>query len=302
MTAHPSLHPLATRRKGLEMFVVKKYSKSGRDNTILEKWPDGVQYSFSVAEALKLTEAILTGNEKKLEMFLNGVSPEGKSAPCAHDGWRFPLTMPLDSRILVGGFGKTHGPRQEMTKRGSLPAWFFKGTDASLLLNGEEIERTSAARQICEEGEIVLLYYINNKHKPIYIGYTFGNDVTDIATARETPAKLGRAKLYSTPLCHCLFVGPPPNLLRGEVSLYRKDKRLGYFPLHTGIDELVCSIDDLTSDLFSTAPMLIPGVLHLVFIGCPMNTYDAHLEVHEGDQISIEFETHKVLITNRFKK
>ncbi|WP_218064175.1 hypothetical protein [Nguyenibacter vanlangensis] len=245
-----------------------------------------------------LIQSSIAGNTERLAVsILEGASVENRR-PKEFFHWRTPFEMHAQNRVIVGGFGKTHGSRNADVSAADAPAWFFKGTDAQLLLNGEAIKGVGRAAQICEEAEIILVYSTDGSGVAQYAGFMFGNDVTDIVTARGQPSKLGRAKLYPTPVHPELFLGPPPARVTGRVSCYRGGQLMGDFHVETGTDELVWPVEELIMGLLSNAPMAVPGTIHMIFMGCPMNSYDKGIPLAPKDEVVIEFPDYDVRISN----
>ncbi|MCV9877498.1 hypothetical protein [Brenneria izbisi] len=208
------------------------------------------------------------------------------------------------SQGMVSGFGLAHLNKvspDKLNDAGKLdgyPSWFFKGFANSLKMNDEVIKLSEAAVSVCEEAEIVLIYYINAESLPIYLGFTFGNDLTDIGQIRGNPSHLSYGKLADSAIHPFIFLAPPPAKIIGDVSIYRDNEKIWSRDIINGSEVLAYPVEKMMSKLWMHHSLCVPGMVHYVYIGADKNSIDFGVKIKNNDKVNIEFPDYNVLISN----
>ncbi len=212
-----------------------------------------------------------------------------------------PLLPPGKSGAIVSGFGLTN--RKKVLSSGAavnpVPAWFYKGPGHVLKADGETLMIENGVTAICEEAEIVLIYIIDTQNKPRYIGFTVGNDVTDIGAIKASPTAFSYAKLKECSISERVFLRPPPWVLTGKCSVYRNEQAVFSSDFETGIDQLYYRQEHLVDTLFRSPALRQAGLVHYLYIGADRNSYDHGHSFIDGDTISLRFNELDLELSNR---
>jgi len=135
----------------------------------------------------------------------------------------------------------------------------------------------------CEEAEVVALFLVAENGQPDYLGYIFGNGLTDIALAKSKRNYLAYAKLQPSAISHLHYRQPLPELVQGRTSIYRAG------PLHweqrfrTGLSCLCYDVGDLFDTLWQHPSLRLPGTL--IYQGADRNSADAGIQLSHGDTV-----------------
>lgn len=219
-----------------------------------------------------------------------------------------PLFPEESTQALVSGFGVSHKvkmPPTKAQKKGSedaYPSWFFKGLGGSLKANGQPLTVPNGAVAICEEAEIVLVYVVDGEGLPRYAGFTFGNDLTDLGQVKRNPSHLSYAKLCDCAVAPQLFLGAPPSVAQGAVTIERDDAAVWNGRFTTGTEALFYPLDTMMRQLWSHGALRVPGLVHYVFIGADKNSFDFGFRTLDGDRISIDVISHGIRLSNRIAR
>ncbi|MFD5464491.1 FAH family protein [Kitasatospora sp. NPDC127059] len=199
---------------------------------------------------------------------------------------------------LVGGFMMTHNVKVDETTPDQ-PAWFFKGLGDALRLPGEPLDVPGGALAVCEEAEVVLVYVGDEgTGRPRYVGYTFGNDVTDIGRFRRHNGHLSYAKLCSAGISPALHLGPPPRHVTGETTIERDGALVWKGTFTTGTDALHYDLDTITAGLFAHEALHRPGRVHYVYVGADRSSFHGGHTMLDGDRVTLDFRSHGVTLAN----
>ncbi|MEV7596935.1 FAH family protein [Kitasatospora sp. NPDC089797] len=199
---------------------------------------------------------------------------------------------------LVGGFMMTHNVKVDETTPDQ-PTWFFKGLGDTLRLPGEPLDVPGGALAVCEEAEVVLVYVGDEETgRPRYLGYTFGNDLTDIGRFKAHNGHLSYAKLCSAGISPALHLGPPPALVTGETTIERDGTPVWKGTFTTGTDALYYDLDTITAGLFVHEALHRPGRVHYVYIGADRSSFHGGHTMLDGDRVTLDFRSHGVTLTH----
>ncbi|WP_405984764.1 FAH family protein [Streptomyces sp. NBC_00872] len=211
--------------------------------------------------------------------------------------FRPPLLPESLGDALVSGFMQTHNVKADETTQ-SQPNWFFKGLGETLKVPGEPLAVPPDAVAVCEEAEVVLVYVTDERGVPRYVGYTFGNDLTDIGRFKRHNGHLSYAKLCDSGVAPWLFLDAPPESVTGRVRVERDGAQAWEGTFTTGTKALYYGLPDMMSELFSYTPLRHPGRVHYVYIGADRSSFHAGFRMADRDRVEIGFDTHEVTLTN----
>ncbi|MFF3754986.1 FAH family protein [Streptomyces sp. NPDC002018] len=211
--------------------------------------------------------------------------------------FRPPLLPDSLGDALVSGFMQTHNVKADATTQ-SQPNWFFKGLGETLKVPGEALAVPGDAVAVCEEAEVVLVYVTDEAGVPRYVGYTFGNDLTDIGRFKRHNGHLSYAKLCDSGVAPLLFLDAPPESVTGRVTIERDGATAWEGTFTTGTKALHYGLPDMMAELFSYTPLLHPGRVHYVYIGADRSSFHAGFRTADRDRVEISFETHGVTLAN----
>jgi hypothetical protein len=218
-------------------------------------------------------------------------------APAADVRFRPPLLPDALGDALVSGFMATHNVKVDDTTQ-SQPNWFFKGLGDVLKVSGEPLRTTPGTLALAEEAEVVLVYLVDSARVPRYIGYGLGNDLTDIGRFKRHAGHLSYAKLCDAGLSPWLFLDPPPEEVRGRVTIERDDAPAWAGTFTTGVKALAYGLRDIIAELFAYDTLLEPGRVHYVYLGADRGSFQDGFRLADRDRIGIEFATHGVTLTH----
>lgn len=204
-----------------------------------------------------------------------------------------PCLLPPDPRQgVVCGFGLTHQSKvAQPPESDERPAFFIKGFADTLKRSGDVLRMSRGALSACEEAEVVALFLVADNGRPDYIGYTFGNDLTDIALAKSKRNYLAYAKLQPSAISHLLYWQPLPDLIRGTTSIYRAGDLHWEQRFSTGLSCLCYDADDLFDTLWQHPSLRLPGTLIYLYMGADRNSADAGIHLSHGDTVVCEFDS-----------
>lgn len=212
-----------------------------------------------------------------------------------------PLLLPDKSGVIVSGFGLTN--KKKVLSSGNTanptPAWFYKGPGHVLKADGEPFNVEHGVTAICEEAEIVLIYMIDTQGKPRYIGFTVGNDITDIGAIKASPTAFSYAKLKECSVSERIFLRPPPLVLTGTCNVFRNQQVAFSNTFETGINQLYYKQEQLIDMLFRSPALRQTGLMHYIFLGADQNSFDHGHSLIDGDTISLRFNELGLALSNR---
>jgi hypothetical protein len=211
-----------------------------------------------------------------------------------------PLRPKEDTQLLISGYGLTHTSKMSAelqkgrTPRGEvpteeLPFCFLKGFANSAKVPGQPLRVWSTTRGICEEAELVLIYVVQHDGVPKYVGYTFGNDLTDIARFRINKSQLAYCKLYDSGVLPRLYLGQPPQTVDGTTTVHRSGETVWRRAFETGVERIFFDVKQMTRHLWQHATLRVPGTVHYVMLGADRNTTDFGFQICTGDTVELDF-------------
>jgi hypothetical protein len=268
----------------------------------------GLRVPEDTAEDTTLTLHPATGLDLRAELLradgdkaaLTAALTDGRPAITAEAAavtFRPPLLPPTVGDALVGGFMATHNVKAD-SDAPAQPTWFFKGLGDVLKVSGEPLRAPSGAVALTEEAEVVLVYVGDTDGAPQYVGYTFGNDLTDIGLFRRHRGYLPYAKLCDAGIAPWLFLGTPPVHVSGRVTVERDGGTAWQGTFLTGTKALHYGLPDMTSALLSYTSLWHPGRVHYVYLGADRASFHHGFTMADRDRITMEFTTHGVRLSH----
>ena len=91
----------------------------------------------------------------------------------------------LTDSLKMFKMGLEGGKPKSRSEAGVQPEWFYKGDGSWMVGPGQPLPKPSFALDAGEEPELVGLYYIDEKGRPVRIGFALGNEYSDHVTERQ---------------------------------------------------------------------------------------------------------------------
>ena len=293
------------------MHVFTEFEKNGSrfvaiDGTGLPPFPNGITTLFKIPESF-VALAVLHGcdPEAACRHILETVESIAIDSSDLADYKDVAPFMPIDeTHAIVSGFGLTHKSKMSVdliaaAQSGStLPAWFFKGLGDCLRLNGEPLRSTVQPVGLCEEAEIVTVFATLADGNVRYLGYTFGNDLTDIARFKAEPKHLSYTKLSDAGIVSTGFSGPLPRTASGTSTIERNGRVVWSGSFETGLDVIAFDVETLAANIFANPTLRRPGTVHYLFLGADQSSTESSGNLSIGDRVTLSFQTHGVMLSN----
>lgn len=235
------------------------------------------------------------------QLIIDSAAEQRFPAATANERLLSPPLMPSQrSNAIISGFGLTNKKKVQSTggTPNPVPTWFYKGPGQVLKTDGQPLNIERGTTAICEEAEIVLVYLIDSQGQPRYIGFTVGNDITDIGAIKATPTAFAYAKLKECSVSEQLFLSLPPWVLTGTCNIYRNKQKVFSSTFETGIDQMHYKQEQLIETLFGSPALRQPGLVHYLYIGADRNSYDHGHMLTDGDTVSLHFHELNLSLTN----
>ena len=184
---------------------------------------------------------------------------------------------------------------------GVQPEWFYKGGGHWLVAPGAVLPKPSFALDGGEEPELVGLYMIDAKGKPVRLGFALGNEYSDHVTERQNYLLLAHSKLRHCSIGPEMVVGGIPTKIEGMSRILRKGKIIWEKPFLTGEGNMSHSIANLEYHHFKYDGFRIPGDVHIHFFGTATLSIADGIETEDGDVFEIEAKPFGAALRNPLK-
>lgn len=285
------------------MSVFFECTYRGRRHVGLDKPEPGAPLVlYPLAEETDLRRTALAAGRDRAALVAELTAGGGQvTVPAPETGsvrFRPPLMPASAGDAMVSGFMQTHNVKVGADTQAQ-PNWFLKGMGDCLKVPGDDLAVPSSAVALCEEAEIVLVYVTDDAGEPRYIGYTFGNDLTDIGRFKRHQGHLSYAKLCDAAVAPWLFLDEPPQRVTGRVTVERDGGPGWQGDFTTGTKALHYGLDGMMSELFSYGTLRRPGLVHYVFIGADRSSFHGGYRMTDQDRVTLEFTSHDVTLSNR---
>jgi hypothetical protein len=203
---------------------------------------------------------------------------------------------------MLSGFMRTHKSKfenePEATGKFVPPNWFFKGFGSWIRMPDEPLNVPASPVALIEEPEIVLVYVNDDRGEPHYAGYSFGNDLCDIGLHLENPGWNPYCKLCDTSMSPWLFLGEPPAVAAGRVTIERGGVTAWEGDFDCGADALYYQVKSMMDNLFAYPALRRPGMVNYVLLGADKASYHDGFRINHGDRLTIDIKDHEVVLSN----
>lgn len=171
---------------------------------------------------------------------------------------------------------------------GVQPEWFYKGNGNILVRPGAPLPVPDFADDMGEEPELVGLYVVGEDARPYRIGFAVGNEATDHVMEKKTYLYLPHAKLRFCSFGPELRLGALPEAVEGRVAIHRQGETAWEAPFATGEANMVHSLDNLEYHHFKYDQHLVPGDVHVQFMGTSVASFGTGFQTRIGDEFHVE--------------
>ena len=197
---------------------------------------------------------------------------------------------------LEGGKPKNKG------EAGVQPEWFYKGDGSWLVGPGQPLPKPSFALDGGEEPELAGLYLIDDKGRPLRLGFALGNEYSDHLTERQNYLYLAHSKLRHSAIGPEMIMGKPPESIAGMSRIVRKGKVIWEKPFLTGEANMSHSIANLEYHHFKYDGFRRPGDLHIHYFGTATLSIADGIKTEDGDVFEISAKPFGAPLRNPLKQ
>ena len=253
--------------------------------------------AWSVPASAEQLAAIVENPARAADWVRTAGSPAIVRRPAVH-----PLAA-LSGMSMASGFIRTHLAKiPDVDPQPPVhPGWFFKGLAGGLALDEGFLHVSKGAGALCEEAEVVLAYHVDAHGRPRYLGFTFGNDLTDLGSFRRDPSTLAYAKLCTGAVASSLFLGLPPAEITGRTVVTRAGDVAWSGSFRTGTAVNYYSVEALSAHLFSHPAIAVPGSTHYVFLGADKGSAHHGTALRPGNVVEIDFAAYGVRLRHSLR-
>lgn len=231
-----------------------------------------------------------------------------------------PLDHPDSAHCLVAGTGLTHmgsaAARDEINRKstdkaqmsdsmrmfkmgldagkpidgqpGVQPEWFYKGDGSIVARPGQPLSVPTFACDMGEEPEVVGLYVVSQDGRPYRVGFAVGNEATDHVMEKVNYLYLPHSKLRSCSYGPEILIGELPSTLVGQVRIRRDGEVVWQKDFLTGEDNMCHSLANLEYHHFKYDQFLIPGSVHVQFMGTSTASFGDGFKTQDNDVFEME--------------
>jgi hypothetical protein len=180
------------------------------------------------------------------------------------------------------------GGRPKKGETGVQPEWFYKGDGRWLVPPGGALPKPSFALDGGEEPEIAGLYWIDDKGKPVRLGFALGNEYSDHVTERQNYLFLAHSKLRHCAVGPEMITGALPSHIEGKSRIMRGGKVIWEKPFLTGEGNMSHTMENLEYHHFKYDAFRVPGDVHIHFFGTATLSIADGISTQNGDVFEIE--------------
>ena len=186
-------------------------------------------------------------------------------------------------------------------KRGVQPEWFYKGDGSTLVPPGGVLPSPEFALDGGEEPEIVGLYVISPKGRPVRVGFALGNEFSDHVTERQNYLYLAHSKLRASSCGPEILTGELPADIQGFSRIRRGAETIFDKPFISGEKNMSHSIANLEAHHFKYDLFRRPGDVHVHYFGTATLSFSDGVATKEGDVFEIEAAAFGLPLRNSFE-
>lgn len=180
------------------------------------------------------------------------------------------------------------GGRPAKGVAGVQPEWFYKGDGRWLVNPGAPLPKPSFALDGGEEPEVAGIYMIDEKGRPVRLGFALGNEYSDHVTERQNYLFLAHSKLRHSSVGPEMITGALPSHVEGTSRILRKGKVVWQKPFLTGEANMSHTIANLEYHHFKYEPFRQPGDIHIHYFGTATLSIADGFSTEDGDVFEIE--------------
>ena len=193
----------------------------------------------------------------------------------------------LTDSLKMFKMGLEGGKPKTKTEAGVQPEWFYKGDGSWLVGPGQPLPKPSFALDGGEEPELAGLYLIDDKGRPVRLGFALGNEYSDHVTERQNYLYLAHSKLRHSSIGPEMITGAPPAAIEGMSRIIRKGKTIWEKPFLTGEANMSHTLANLEYHHFKYDGFRRPGDLHIHYFGTATLSIADGIKPEDGDVFEI---------------
>jgi hypothetical protein len=193
------------------------------------------------------------------------------------------------------------GGRPQKGEAGVQPEWFYKGDGRWLVPPGGALPKPSFALDGGEEPEVVGLYLIDDKGKPVRLGFALGNEYSDHVTERQNYLFLAHSKLRHCAVGPEMITGALPSHIEGKSRIWRGKDVIWEKPFLTGEGNMSHTLENLEYHHFKYDAFRVPGDVHIHFFGTATLSIADGISPQNGDVFEIEADPFGAPLRNALK-
>jgi len=171
---------------------------------------------------------------------------------------------------------------------GVQPEWFYKGNGSFAVAPGQPLVSPAFARDAGEEPEIAGIYVIGSNGTPFRVGFALSNEFSDHVTERVNYLWLAHSKLRNASFGPEIFVGAPPDDIRGTSRILRGGAAIWEKPFLSGEANMSHTIANLERHHFKYGLFRQPGDVHVHMFGTATLSFADGIKAEAGDVFEIE--------------
>jgi hypothetical protein len=180
------------------------------------------------------------------------------------------------------------GGRPKKGDTGVQPEWFYKGDGRWLVPPGGALPKPAFALDGGEEPEVAGLYLIDDKGKPVRLGFALGNEYSDHVTERQNYLFLAHSKLRHCAVGPEMITGALPSHIEGKSRILRGGEVIWEKPFLTGEANMSHTLENLEYHHFKYDAFRVPGDVHIHFFGTATLSIADGIAPQNGDVFEIE--------------
>jgi hypothetical protein len=284
---------------------------------------DGLHVIKGVTSTVALAQRALRDKKKlaALARELSSERPESYEAALKEKRVLSPVTHDDPAHCIITGTGLTHlgsasardsmhkkldggetaltdslkmfkmgleGGRPNKGETGVQPEWFYKGDGRWLVPPGGALPKPSFALDGGEEPEVAGLYLIDDKGKPVRLGFALGNEYSDHVTERQNYLFLAHSKLRHCAVGPEMITGALPSHIEGKSRILRGGEVIWEKPFLTGEANMSHTLENLEYHHFKYDAFRVPGDVHIHFFGTATLSIADGIAPQNGDVFEIE--------------
>ena len=194
----------------------------------------------------------------------------------------------LTDSLKMFKMGLEGGKPKRKGEPGVQPEWFYKGDGSWLVGPGQPLPKPSFALDGGEEPELAGLYLIDDKGRPVRLGFALGNEYSDHVTERQNYLYLAHSKLRHSSIGPEMIMGAPPAAIEGMSRIVRNGKVIWEKPFLTGEANMSHTLANLEYHHFKYEGFRRPGDLHIHYFGTATLSIADGVSPKDGDVFEIE--------------